>query len=287
MIPFIWKECFRTIGKTKLYFFFSVLTTAIGVFLVQASYLSSVVVKHAQKEISNNLTVQLYLKDLPAGRTYQETENRLKALPFVQNLKFVSKQQAEETFLKETGEDFRKILDYNPLPASYSVQLDETLIDPSALDGALGKLRAIPEVTEVGFAADLYKDFVSISHVVRKYLYIVTLILVLIAFYIVTSFSMALFDIRAEEIRTMRFVGGSRFLIAAPILLNSCFVGLAGAIISVLGWYGLLTIVGSSTYLFFTSKAEIWAIIGLSACSGVVIGCVSGLISLTRVRAHR
>lgn len=286
MISFIWKECFRTIGKTKLYFFFSVLTTAIGVFLVQASYLSSVVVKHAQKEISNNLTVQLYLKDLPAGGTYQQTENCLKALPFVQSMKFVSKQQAEEMFLKETGEDFRKILDYNPLPASYSVQLDETLIDPVALDGALAKLRAIPEVTEVGFAADLYKDFVSISHVVRKYLYIVTIILVLIAFYIVTSFSVALFDIRAEEIRTMRFVGGSRFLIAAPILLNSCFVGLAGAIFSVLGWYGLLVAVGNVVYIF-ASKAEIWLIIGVSACSGIAIGGVSGLISLTRVRAHR
>jgi cell division transport system permease protein len=287
MIQFIFKECFRTIRKAKLYFFFSVITTAIGVFLIQASYLSNVLVKRAQQEISNNLTVQLFLKDPAPGQSYQASEQKLKELSFIKDVHFISKQQAEETFLKETGEDFRKILDYNPLPAAYSVQLDESLIDPASLDVALNKLRAVPMVTEVGFAADLYKDFVAISQVVRKYLYILTIILVLVALYIVTSFSVALFDIRADEIRTMRFVGSSRSLIAAPILLNSCIVGLTGAFLSMLGWYLFLMAAGNFVFFFFSTRAEIWVIIGVSALSGVIIGIVSGLISLLRIGGQK
>ncbi len=286
-MQFILNECFRTIRKAKLYFLFSVITTTIGVFLIQASYLSGLLVKHAQKEISNNLTVQLYLKDLTPGQSYVQTEEALKQFTFIKSWQLVSKAQAEELFLKETGEDFRKILDYNPLPAAYTVQLSENLIDPAALDGAINQLRAVPMVTEVGFAVDLYKDFVSISMAAKKYLYTITIILVAIALYIVTSFSVTLLDIRAGEIRTMRFVGSSRFMIAAPVLINSIMVGFLGALLSFLGWWLALSVAGNFLRIFFGNLGELWSAIALSAVSGVVIGGISGLFALTRLKAKR
>lgn len=286
-MQFILSESFRTIRKAKLYFLLSVLTTAIGVFLIQASYLSGLLVQHAQKEISNNLTVQLYVKDLVPGTSYEQTEQKLKQFPFIKSWQFVSKSQAEDVFLKETGEDFRKILDYNPLPASYTVQLTETLIDPAALDGALNQLRAVPMVTEVGFAVDLYKDFVTLSLTAKKYLYTITIILVAIAFYIGTSFSIALLDIRAEEIRTMRFVGSSRLMIAAPVLINSVVVGFIGALIAVLGWWAALSVAGNFVRMFFGNSSELWTAISLSAISGVIIGGISGFIALTRLKTQK
>lgn len=285
-MKFILNECFRTIKKAKLYFLFSVVTTTIGVFLIQSSYVSRLFVQRAQMEVSNNLTVQLYLKDLNGEESYTQLEEQLKSLDFIKSYQFVSKQQAEEVFLSETGEDFRKILDYNPLPASYKLQLQESLIEPTALDGALNKLRTLDKVTEVGFAVDLYKDFLSFSASAKKYLYLLTIVLVLVAIYIVTSFSIATIDIRHEEIRTMRFIGSSRMLVAAPILINSSFVGFLGAIFSTLLWYKLLSMAGNITTLFFEKPSEIWLPIYLTALSGVVIGFFSGGIALLRSKSQ-
>ncbi len=286
-MKFILIECFRTIRKAKLYFLLSVITTAIGVFLVQASYVSRLAVKRAQKEVSNNLTVQLYLKDIAARENYQATEDTLKQFSFVKSYRFISKAEAEDVFLKETGEDFRKVLDYNPLPAVYSVELSETLLEGTGLDDALKKLRTVPLVTEAGFAMDLYNQFISISRAVKKYLYTITIILVAIAMYIVTSFSITLLDIRAEEIKTMRLVGGSRLMIASPILINSALVGLAGAILSGIVWYLILANARNFLGLFADLLAELRFAINLSALSGLAIGGLSGLIGLLRLKVKK
>ncbi len=286
-MKFILLECYRTIRKAKLYFILSVITTGIGVFLIQASYVSQLAVKRAQKEVSNNLTVQLYLKDIPETEKYQLTEEKLKQISFVKSYKFISKAEAEDVFLKETGEDFRKVLDYNPLPAVYSVELSETLLEGGKLDEALKQLRTVPLVTEAGFAMDLYNQFISISQEVKKYLYTITVILVAMALYIATSFSITQLDIRAEEIKTMRLVGGSRLMIASPIFINSALVGLLGALLSGLAWYFILANARSILGLFGDILIELRLAINLSALSGLAIGGVSGLIGLIRLKVKK
>ena len=94
-----------------------------GIILIQASSLT--------KMIRENIEIQVFLdKELSSEQLAQIRKN-LAERPFVLakedsvQLRFISNKEAAETFIKNTGEDFTKFLEDNPLRDSYVFSVAE------------------------------------------------------------------------------------------------------------------------------------------------------------------
>ncbi|MCK9209767.1 MAG: permease-like cell division protein FtsX [Ignavibacteriaceae bacterium] len=231
MILFLIKEAIRSNRRAKLSFLFSLSSTTVGLLLIAISLLSVQISHSIEAYLQNQFEVQVYLKD---GLTEVQQENlksNLEKLKNVQSIEFVSKEKAAEKFVKETGEDFRTILDYNPLPASFIVKTASGgNINFSSL---LKSIKKFKEVDDAVFPNAIYEKMLFYLKTFQKYIAGLGIVLSIIAFYVIFSTIRLIIESRKEEIETMKLVGGSLFTIKFPLLFNGMIIGFVSGFLAI------------------------------------------------------
>jgi cell division transport system permease protein len=283
-MAFILKETFRAIRKAKLYFLLSAVTMFVSVFLIQASLVSNNVVTQTRKHLSDALTMQVYLDDSISADGIALLKSKLTGQKYVSDVRFLSKAQAESLFVKETGEDFKKILAYNPLPASFVLKMDDAIINGSQINALIENIKKMPNVVDVSFETDTFKIVMSYFKQARMYIFILTIILTLIAIYISFSMAIVLWHLRTEEVKIMRLVGSSTFSIKLPILLNGIIVGITGAVLSLLAWVLLCRAAIANFGAVPDVFGNITQIMVLTFGLGPVIGLISSGLAVARIK---
>ena len=187
-----------------------------------------------QRDLKNNISINIFLKENLAKEETASVEREIKQKNFVSTVKYVDKEEAADKFIKETGEDFRRILDYNPLPASFSVTLKETYVEPDSLNKIIPVLSKLGGVDEVVFRQEYVKKMLTYLTTFKKYLFIVTTILFLISIYIVYSTVKLVTGMKMEEMETMKLVGAKLSAIKIPIILNGILIGFIASLISII-----------------------------------------------------
>ena len=132
---------------------------------------------------------------------------------------------------------------------------------------------------DIGFRNDFIDRLLSILNSIRKYIFIVTGVILLISVYIVYSTVKLIISSRYEELETMKLVGAKLFTIKFPVILNSMITGfLAGLIaaavfilfISVFADYiKPINFSGTSKYIYLC------LLIGVGPFLGLIISTIS------------
>lgn len=278
MLLFLIKEAIRSNRRAKLSFLFSLSSTTVGLLLIAVSLLSVKLSQSIETYLQNQFEIQVYLKE---GLTEVELENlkiKLKKLENVQSIEFVSKEKAAEKFVKETGEDFRTILDYNPLPASFIVKTSGA--GNINFPFLLKSIKKFKEVDDAVFPNAIYQKMLFYLNTFQKYIAGLGILLSLVAFYVIYSTIRLIIESRKEEIETMKLVGGSLFTIKFPLLLNGMIIGFVSGFLAISILYGLEIVVRS--YFFnqlpnFLNKSLILLILGPA------LGLVSSLFASWKI----
>ncbi len=277
------KEAFRLIGRAKASFFLSLTSLSISILLITASLALIQSTNIIQKKIKEDVSISLFLKDGLGSDKTQNLENELKKKEYIKTIDFIDKDRAAEIFIKETGEDFRKLLDYNPLPASFTVTLKDKYVEKDSLDAIVTSLSSMNGVDDIGFKDDFIYKLISILNSIKKYIFIATGVILFLSFYIVYSTVKLIINSRFEELETMKLVGAKLITIKLPVVLNSMIVGvLAGVVstgifilfISVFADYiSMINFLGTSKYIYLS----------VLLLAGPFLGLIISLISLKRL----
>jgi len=231
MILFLIKEAVRSNRRAKLSFLFSLSSTTVGLVLIAVSLLSVKISESVETYLQNQFEVQVYLKEGLTKIQIEKLKSDLQKLDHVKSIEFVSKEKAAEKFVKETGEDFRTILDYNPLPASFIVKTaGEGAINFASL---LKSIKKIKEVDDAVFPNAIYQKMLFYLNTFQKYIAGLGILLSVIAFYVIFSTIRLIIEGRKDEIETMKLVGGSLFTIKFPLLLNGMIIGILSALLAI------------------------------------------------------
>jgi len=209
-----------------------------GIILIQASSLTKV--------IRENIEIQVFLdKNLPEKQLADLRKN-LSARPFVLvkedsvQLRFISNKEAADTFIKNTGEDFTKFLEDNPLRDSYVFSVAEEFQSSEQLAVIAKELEILPGVFEVSYMTDLVdsinKNLVKVSLVMGGFIIILIITVIML---INNTIRLALFSQRFL-IRSMQLVGATRGFIRKPFLVRAFGFGIAAGILASAILFGLL-----------------------------------------------
>jgi cell division transport system permease protein len=209
-----------------------------GIILIQASSLTKV--------IRENIEIQVFLdKNLPEKQLADLRKN-LSARPFVLvkedsvQLRFISNKEAADTFIKNTGEDFTKFLEDNPLRDSYVFSVAEEFQSSEQLAVIAKELEILPGVFEVSYMTDLVdsinKNLVKVSLVMGCFIIILIITVIML---INNTIRLALFSQRFL-IRSMQLVGATRDFIRKPFLIRAFSFGVAAGILASAILFGLL-----------------------------------------------
>ena len=234
MIIFYFKEAFKSIFYAKASFILTIITLSIAVILIAASVGAIQLSEIFENKLKNNVKVTLFLQDSVKQNSVSFCQEKLLSLKFTNAVTYISKEKAAENFIRETGEDFREILDYNPLPASFIIQLKTEFVAKDSVENFVADLQKYTWVDEVVSGNSFIYRVLKYVDESKQYLFILTAIILLISIYIVYSTTRLITENRMKELETMKLVGAKLSTIKTPIIINNLAAGVIAGIISVL-----------------------------------------------------
>jgi len=283
MIIFWFKEAFKSIGRAKSSFVLTLISLTLAVILIEASLIALQLSDVFQKKLKNNISLHIFIKDPVKSEEIKKYEKELSNKDYILSVDFVSKEEAAESFVRETGEDFREILDYNPLPASFVVKLNTDVVKRDSLQQVVNKLSSYQWVDEVVFRNKFIYRLLGYLDAGKKYLFVVTGVLILIALYLVYSTIRLITNARMRELETMKLVGAKLSTIKMPIVINGLLTGIIASLFSLIIYY----FVAQQAFAYqvfnqFIGKYKLYYLISL-AVIGPLLSIIVTVFSLRKL----
>ncbi len=237
------------------------------------------------------IQVTAYLHNDVAAEAVAGLLERLQAMPEVERVRHISREQAWRDFQAALGTQ-SGLLDGLPrdvLPASMEISLKPEHRDGAAVEALAGRLKQEADIASVEYPQEWVERLGLVVLVVEWIKWIFAGVLFLVTFFIVGSTVKLAMLARKDEVEIMQLVGASEELIQAPFVIEGMIQGLAGASMAIVGLVAV--------YLFF--RKEMASMSGLLApfselrfldpaaiflllATGLFLGAVGSLISLRR-----
>lgn len=202
-----------------------------GVFLLISSNLSTVV-----SQWKEGVQMTVFLKDGLSSAQIASLKKGISSEKAIKSSSYINKEQALADFKRDLRgqEGLLEGLGYNPLPASFQVQVNEAYQSPQMLQQLAQTLKKLDGVEDVLYGQEWVEQLSLIIRLLRLAGIGLGALLLLASILIVSNTIRLTIYSRAEEIEVMRLVGASWSYIRIPFLFQGILEGLIGAILSLL-----------------------------------------------------
>ena len=265
-------------------YFYAIFGITLVLFVLGVSTILIYEVKQISTGVKENLMVEIVLKDEVAISKIASLQARIQAKPYTKNTKFISKEEAAKILQADLGENFLDILGYNPLYASFSLNLYERYTNKDSFELVKTDLSSLAEVKQVNVQANILE---SLEKNVRNGTFVVLIIAVaLLAFAISLIFNtirLAMFS-RRFTIKTQQLFGATRWFIIKPFLGRGIWNGLVSGIAACLLIAALLFYI-DHTMPDLGLQGDLitfGALFGVVILFGILISFLSTLIAVLR-----
>ncbi|MEW6702544.1 MAG: permease-like cell division protein FtsX [Bacteroidota bacterium] len=282
MIIFYLKETFRIFKKSSFATAVTITVTTTAVLLSTISFFLVFSVNKLSDQIKRSIEVNVYLDDSVLPQEVEIIKEKIRNSPAVLSVNFISKDNAAKKFVEETGEDFRTVLDQNPLPNSLIVKFKPQALNEKNIELFTEQFKKIHGVTDVVYD---YKTVLRILNLLKSFeytIYFLSIILILLSVYLVYSNNkIQMFGNRHLYI-TMKLVGAQTKTMKIPIILNGIFIGLISSLISISLLYTILILLAKIyDNLRFIRPPEV--LIFLIPAVGILLGFIGSFISSLKI----
>jgi cell division transport system permease protein len=234
MIFFYLSEALRSIKSAKTSFILTTISLTISALLILFCFFTLQVSDYYSSSLKSNIKINVFIKEAANKEDKENLLGELQKKNYSKKVEFISKEAAAEQFIKETGEDFRKILDYNPLPASFVVRVSKEYANSDSLNFIIKDLSGLTMVDEVVFKEGFIYSLLNYIDKAKIYLFIVTAIVFMVAVYLVYATVRMIIHSRMNEFETMKLVGAKLSTIKIPVVLNGLIAGLISGLLAFL-----------------------------------------------------
>ncbi|MCE2531295.1 MAG: ABC transporter permease [Acidimicrobiia bacterium] len=235
-------------------------------------------------DVERRVEVVGYLLDDAASEQVRAARRELEALPAVESVRYVSKDEALERArrdLVEFSNVYGELL-VNPLPASFHLRLREGFRTPEAVSETASLLAAYPFIEEARFGDEWVERLFALRSAATGIALALGGGFALVAMLlIVTTVRMAILA-RGEEIEIMQIVGAREGYIQRPFLLEGAVTGLVGGLLA-LGVTRLAFVVFPARFAAIESLAwlpHLWTAAGVATAAA--LGLLAAAFSVHR-----
>lgn len=219
--------------KSKPSYFMAILGVALVLFIL--GILGWLVINTSKLEayFKGSVQVHAFIREGSPQREIDATKNIIKSKPYSKNVEYITKEKARQTFIGDGNQDWNKVLDYNPLPASIDFYLNPTYVNKDSLKAITAEILKNFIISEVK-----YPDAVvsNLNNVVRKVGYLLLAFAGIMALIVIilidNTIKLAMFSNRFL-IKTMQMVGATRWFISKPFDKKAVVNGLISALLAI------------------------------------------------------
>ena len=229
--------------------------------------------------------VELFIADVdePIARAI---DARAALVPGVAETEFVSREEAKARFRAEFGEGSEIFLDEPFLPASVKVRVEPAYANPDSLQALVAEFSSWNRVSEVVFNQPLLVKVQQNLRVLTMSGFVIGLLVVLAALFLVGNTIRLTIYARRLLIRTMKLVGATDRFIQQPFIIEGVVQGaLAGLTASLLVWMLYGAMAGYVPQL----AVSVWVLLllgfGITA-AGALLGWMASFLAVRRFIRH-
>lgn len=265
-----------------------VISISLALFVVGLFGLLLIYSTQLEKQVRENIRMQVYLKSGMSEPQRLEVKNRLLSLTVVSkeegSVTFVSREEAARKFIAETGEDFTSFLGENPLRDAYLIGIENKYHTRAQMDSIKAHIEKMSGVHQVFYVEGLIEAVNdNVTKIALVLAGLIVILIITVALLINNTMRIALFSQRFL-IRSMQLVGAKRWFIQRPFLLRAAGYGLlSGLVASAIVW-------GVSDYAqrriedlkILHDGEQFMALIGVLLIVGILVAVLSTYFSIRK-----
>ena len=193
-------------------------------------FISSNSIANSFKE---NFSVSIFFKENAKKIEIIQLQNELLMSSYIQELKYISKDDALLIMKEEYGQDFIQELGFNPLVNSIDINLQSEFVEASSLDSISAIISKKKYVDEITYDKNLINSINNNIRRVSLWLMPSIIILSIITFLVInSSIRLSIYSNR-QLIKTMQLVGATKSFIRRPFIRTNILLSIISSLISI------------------------------------------------------
>lgn len=276
------KRGFDTVASLPTSNIVTIITIAVSLFLFSAFLLVIRNVDKVLTEAGSSLNVSAYLREDASDDAVNTFVQDLESSPWVRSLRYVSKEQALQSFREELGVHggFLDGLEgHNPLPASIDLTLQPDELGIGNIEKSVERLRRHPLIEDVVYGSEWVQEIESVVRLFRLFGYAsLSVVLGLVVFLIANTIRLVIFS-RRDEISIMQLVGATSSFVRIPFIIGGVIQGLTGSVVAMIflsAGFWLLNYELSYSTLFGVALPNLVFLDSLTVAAIIILGVVVG-----------
>ena len=261
-----------------------IISIALVLFLVGLLGLILIKTNTITQHFKEKVTITIFLNDNAKDSDVEILEAELKKTEYTKSVKYVSKKEAAKIYSEDIGEDFVAFLGDNPLKNAIDISLKSEFVTPEKMAEIEKELMVRSIISEVTYDKPLIdlltKNITRLSFWMLLFSTFFTLMAVVL---INSSIRLSVYSKRFT-IKTMQMVGATKGFIRIPFILKSVKLGIAGALVSIIGLVVFIIYVNNTIpELEMLSDYKILGVLFLIIiCLGILITWLSTFFATQR-----
>ena len=291
VLSYLIGEGFRNVLKNKKSTGASLMIMCATMIIFGLFFIIGENINHIMNELEMQQGMQVFIKEEATEKEISELGDKIKALSGVNQVEFVSKEDALKQMKEKVGDKQFLLSGYdenNPFPASYVV----TLTDLKESDNVQKEIESFDNIKSIQRRGDTVNALLRVANFVRILSGAILILLVVISIFIIANTIKLTVHARRREISIMKYVGATNNFIRWPFIVEGIIIGVVAALISImlLGvLYNvvsnkILSIAGSNiiniSLLTFSDMFTLIIVVYLAL--GIGIGTLGSMISMRK-----
>jgi len=219
--------------RSKPNYFFSILGVALVLFIL--GILGWIVINAGKLEqyFRESVQLQAFIRENTPQKDIDSLRNYIASLPYTREVEYITKDMAKQRFVKDGNDDWSRVLDYNPLPASIDFKVKSAYVNQDSLSAICRDIQQHIIISEVKYPVAVVDNLNKNVRKVELILLVIVILLGLVVILLIdTTIKLAMFSNRFL-IKTMQMVGATRVFIARPFDVKAILNGMISALISI------------------------------------------------------
>lgn len=288
------KQGIKNVVQNKIFSLAAIGTIATCLFLLGLFYVLLSNFRNIMYNAESNMGITAFFDENIEAERIDKLAEQIRARDDVEEVKYISPQDAWESFQKEMYGESEQLQDTfgsdNPLKDSASFEI--YLKDVSAQNAVTEYIQGLEGIRKVNGSSAVAKGLSSINMLVAYISATIIILLLLVSIFLINTSVATGIRVRSDEIAIIKMIGATDGFVRAPFLVEGVVLGLIGAAIPIgvlaLSYERMIHFVlnhfsALSQWLtFIAPDREMMVLIPVLLLIGVGIGLVGSAVSVRR-----
>ena len=274
--------------KSKISYFSANITPIISVSLVLLLLgivaMLGIAANSLTDYVKENIGFDVVMKNDASQQEIDALKQMWTKAPYVASVKYISKEDALQSWEKETGENLMEVIGVNPLSSEFEVRVKPQYVSVNSLNRIEYALSQNKSIDSVKMHKDVVEKINSNVNSVVLVLGAVLVLLVIISFVLINNTVRLAVYSRRFIIYTMKLVGATPGFIRRPFVLTNVVNGLIASLVAMAMLCGLMYYVVEVNYDYanlIEMKHIVMVCVGLMVV-GVLMCALAALLAANR-----